>query len=63
MGKELIYILPALVTLYWVARIFFFHKTVKVQLYIAIGMFLAVLTLFYKEDTAALVFPFFYFII
>ncbi len=61
MGKELIYILPALVTLYWVARIFFFHKTVKVQLYIAIGMFLAVLTLFYKEDTAALVFPFFYF--
>ena len=58
--KVCIYILPVLVTLYWVIRIFFKSKIGKIQVFVAVGMLMAALTLFYKEDTASMIFPFFY---
>lgn len=58
--KLCIYILPVLITLYWVIRIFFKSRVGKIQVFMAVGMLMAALTLYYKEDTASMIFPFFY---
>ncbi len=58
--KLCIYILPVLVTLYWVIRIFLKSRVGKIQVFVAVGMLMAALTLYYKEDTASMIFPFFY---
>lgn len=53
-------ILPALITLFWVVRIFFRKDAVKTQLYVCAGMLMAAISLFYKNDTVSFVFPFLY---
>ena len=57
---DFIYILPAVVTLFWVIRIFFKKDAVRTQLFVGAGMLMATVSLFYRNDTVSLVFPFLY---
>ena len=58
--SKYIYILPALITLFWVIRIFFKKDAVRTQLFVSVGMLMAAISLFYLNDTVSLVFPFLY---
>lgn len=52
-----LYILPAVIALFWVLRIFFLKNLSKVQLLIAAGMVMAIITMFYREFFVLFVFP------
>lgn len=55
--SDFIYILPALITVFWVIRIFFKKDAVRSQLFVSVGMLMAAISLFYLNDTVSLIFP------
>lgn len=60
MKDYLVYTLPLAVALFWIIRIFLLKGSNKAQLFIVAGMFIAVLSMFYRETTVLFIFPFFF---
>lgn len=54
-----LYILPASIALFWIVRIFLSKDTNKAQLFIAGGMLMALLSLFFGGEFALFIFPLF----
>lgn len=55
-----LYILPASIALFWIVRIFLSKDTNKAQLFIAGGMLMALLSLFFGGEFALFMFPLFH---